>query len=1210
LAISALTALAATGAAYATGAITASMILTSLAVNFVLGVAVRALSPKPSVALSNRGYMTNAMGPAMDHQIIYGKVRVGGVRVYDDATGTSNNYLHRVIAFAGHEIQSFDKIYINDSYVNFSDIDANGNVSTVTDADGNSSTRYNGKMRINFHLGSPTQSADSDLVSESTKWTSAHKLSGIAYMYVRMDFDADVYPNGIPVFTAEIKGKKVYDPRNSSTAWSDNPALCLRDYLTSSYGLGEAVANIDDTLVISAANICDQTASSVTRYTSNGAFTTGSTPHDTINAILTSMGGSLWYAQGKWRVKPAYWTTPVMSLNEDDLRSSISLATRHSRRDNFNTIKGTFRGAESDWQVTDYPEVVNKTDAGSFVTGAAYSITSVGTTDFTTVGASANTVGVVFVATGAGSGSGYADANLGEDNGQVSVADIDLPFTDTSIEGRRHARIALERNRQQLTVSASFGLRTLELQVGDNIRLTNSRFGWTNKEFEVVSWNFGLVDDMDLQVNMTLRETAEAIFNEVDDGAVYQRDNTNLPSPFTTAIPQSFAAAATTFNNQDGTTVPEITFTWTVANSSLVDHYEFQWKFSTDSTYNSVLLKDPKFILSPAESAKAYDSRVRSVNALGVNSQFISSASPISTTNDGTIPNAPTSLTVSGGYAATTVEWTAPTANTNGTALKDLFQYEIYRGTSTNPTTLVGRVAGTTFSDIGLSNSTTYYYRVKALDFTGNSSAFSSNGNGTTNAALTNGTNAKLLTLSATDQVFTFDASNAANPSSQTITISAATQSTTGTISFSSSPSVTLGGSGSSRTLSVANFGSNNAVTITASVDGVSDVFTIHRLKEGGEGAGALTLILSNENHTFAADVNGNVSSYSNSGTTIKLFEGTTAIAYDGTGSQNGTFTVSFSKSNIDQGTFSTVGNYFSAGNASNMTADNASIIWTITGKRSDGTAISLTKTQSFSKSRTGATGQSTTGARGAGRWNIQVSNLPNSSASANSTFVSAIGAPVAKDQAWFYQGTEANPTAQGVWIYNGTVWNEQDEVIDGNLIVSGTLTVTNAEIENLAVNRIKIASASVSDLRSAVGGIANLTNGSTYANMHSLTIPVISGIPIYISAGLLYREDLSNGIANDGSQIFIVRLRLVPTGSHSWVNQQIREVSYTRNGYFKNGPNYAILEDILTPTYTGNVTINLQNQSFEQLSGGTGAITSRNIYRYRSYFYIQSVVK
>jgi hypothetical protein len=436
----------------------AGYMLASLATNALLG----ALSPKPKSSSTPTGYQTNVSGTALDHQIVYGEVKVGGVILYDETTGSDNKFLHRIVGVAGHEIQSFERIYINDEYIDVSNIPASGNVPLVYSSDGSTSNRYSGKITINFHLGSPTQAADSDLVAASSKWTTSHKLSGIAYMYIKMEYDQDAFPNGIPVFTAVVKGKKGKDPRTGNTVWSDNPALCLRDYLTTqSYGLGEEEDNVDDALVIAAANKCDatDTVAGTPWYTCNGSFTTGTTPYDTITALLTSMGGSMWYAQGKWRMKPAYWTAPVMDLNEDDFRSSVGVSTRHSRRDNFNTIKGTFRGEESNWMVTDYPQV---TDAA-----------------FITV-----------------------------DGGKEAVADVNLAFTDNSIEARRLARIALEGNRQQLSVSASFGLRTLGLQVGDNVRITNSRFGWVNKYFTVISWSFGLTDDLDLQVQMQLRETA------------------------------------------------------------------------------------------------------------------------------------------------------------------------------------------------------------------------------------------------------------------------------------------------------------------------------------------------------------------------------------------------------------------------------------------------------------------------------------------------------------------------------------------------------------------------------------------------------------------------------------------------------------------------------------------------------------------------------
>ncbi len=666
MAVSAIAALAST-VSYTAAAGFAFAGWSTFALNFALGAALKALSPKPSISGANRGYQVNTRGSALDHQIIYGEVRVGGAIVYDEATGTDNKYLHRIIAVAGHEINSFEDIYINDEIAT---IDGSGNVT--------SPSQYNGKIRINTHLGSPDQVADADLVAESAKWTSAHRLRGIAYVYVRMEFDADAFPNGVPTFTAKVKGKKVYNPATDTTAWSDNPALCLRDYLISNYGLAEEVGNIDDDLVNTAVSVCNETSTQegTTRYTCNGAFTTDLTPYDVINNLLTSMGGSLWYAQGKWRMKPAYWTAPVLDLNEDDLRSSIGVATRHSRRDNFNVVKGTFRGEESNWQTTDYPQV----DSPAF---------------------------------------------LAADNGQESVADVDLPFTDNSVEARRIARIALERNRQQLTVTAAFGLKTMQVQVGDNIRLTNSRFGWTNKEFEVLSWNFGLTDGLDLQVNMTLRETAESVFDEVDDGVVYERDNTNLPNPFEGLAIANLAVNGGGKTQSDGTFISSAILTWDAVDSAFISHYEVEWKPLADSNYASTTTVGNSIELSPIIDAVEYVFRVRAITLLGNGGPIASITYTVG--GDTTAPNAPTNLSAEAGYKYITVSFDLPTAS-------DFNRVEVYEGTSTNfgGAVSIGFTSGNAFVRTGLGNAQTRYYWVRSQDHSGNNSAFVGPVNATT----------------------------------------------------------------------------------------------------------------------------------------------------------------------------------------------------------------------------------------------------------------------------------------------------------------------------------------------------------------------------------------------------------------------------------------------------------------------------------------------
>lgn len=88
------------------------------------------------------------------------------------------------------------------------------------------------------------------------------------------------------------------------------------------------------------------------------------------------------------------------------------------------------------------------------------------------------------------------------------------------------------------------------------------------------------------------------------------------------------------------------------------------------------------------------------------------------------------------------------------------------------------------------------------------------------------------LQLTASAQAFTYTDS-VANPSSQTITLTAALQNLTGTPSWTTTPSVTLGGATTdlTRTLTDVNFGTNRQVTIQVTVAGVTDRITIVRLE-------------------------------------------------------------------------------------------------------------------------------------------------------------------------------------------------------------------------------------------------------------------------------------------------------------------------------------------------------------------------------------------
>lgn len=127
------------------------------------------------------------------------------------------------------------------------------------------------------------------------------------------------------------------------------------------------------------------------------------------------------------------------------------------------------------------------------------------------------------------------------------------------------------------------------------------------------------------------------------------------------------------------------------------------------------------------------------------------------------------------------------------------------------------------------------------------------------------------------------------------------------------------------------------------------------------EGAKAISVVLSSEAHVFPANTDGSVSSYANSGTEIRVYEGAGLLQYDGVGTSNGTWKVQPTGTNISVGDISDSGAYATAAQHSGVASgvDTSSITYTITGKNSQGAVFSLVKTQTFSKSKTGVTGPS-----------------------------------------------------------------------------------------------------------------------------------------------------------------------------------------------------------------------------------------------------------
>ncbi len=538
-----------------------------VATSLVTSWALKALSPKPPELssfggdTSSRGILVNQKDPLSVHDFVYGQVRKGGAITYYETTGADNKFLHQIIVLAGHELQEIGDIYLNDEVVT---IDGSGFVT---------SSPWNSKIRINKHLGTDSQAADADLLAESNQIDANFRGRGIAYLYVRYEYDQDAFPNGLPLVTAVVKGKKVFDPRTSTTAYSNNAALCVRDFITSAYGLSDD--QVDDTVFSAAANICDENVSltgggTEKKYTINGITRADINYGDVLTDMMTACAGSLFWGAGLWKLTVGDYIAPTKTLTLDDLRSPITLATRVNLRDQFNIVKGTFNDASARWIVTDYPQVRGAT----FVT---------------------------------------------EDGGQETELDLPLKFTTSSATAQRLAKLTLYRGREQMTFTADFGLNAFDVEVGEIIALTNPRYGWTEKEFEVVGWSFGAGEAGALTVSLTLRETSEAAFDWNAEETALIQNNTNLPSPFTAASVGLSVGTELRVANQKvvGALLIDVT-----SASPFADRFEVQYKRSADATYTMAGQAAGNRFEAIGVSDGLYDIRARAVSVLGVRGPF------------------------------------------------------------------------------------------------------------------------------------------------------------------------------------------------------------------------------------------------------------------------------------------------------------------------------------------------------------------------------------------------------------------------------------------------------------------------------------------------------------------------------------------------------------------------------------------------------------
>lgn len=466
--------------------------------------------------------------------------------------------------------------------------------------------------------GTPYDGDAGNLVHNNTNpWTANCSLVGMTAVFLRLHYNDEVFANGLPQISFLVRGKNdIFDPRTSTSGYSENAALCTADHLANkkwgfkaNYG-----TDIPSAPLIAAANICDEavplaTGGTEPRYTCNGGFQLTMKRGEILHNMLTSCAGRITYVGGQFVIWPAHWAgvstiigvggtpslaTEILSLSTGGprWRPTVSISNR------YNGVKGTYISPSNGWMAADFPRYAQDTYHG-YTWGA----------------------GPTF------------DANLDYDGGDRRWLDIQLPFTNSAATAQRIAKIELLRRLNMGTGSFMLNMTGYQLAPLDVISMDFPYFGWSAKTLEIQAFRF----KMDRQSGHSGQDVT-LLGTEIDvqetDSSIYAWviGEELSPDGFQQAIsPDTRNPAPPTNVRVTGDHERNVILSWTAPADSYVingGHLEPQYQLlaTPPGIWISLGKIDPKITSIPIPGLTAgqqFTVRIRSVNAAGIPSAWV-----------------------------------------------------------------------------------------------------------------------------------------------------------------------------------------------------------------------------------------------------------------------------------------------------------------------------------------------------------------------------------------------------------------------------------------------------------------------------------------------------------------------------------------------------------------------------------------------------------
>jgi hypothetical protein len=568
------------------------------AVNLVSNIATKFISwliPIPKIpdfdlpeSEQAQGILLNKSSNNAQIPIVYGRRQVGITRVFVETSGTDNQYLYMAGVLCEGEIESIDQIYVDEKEVTWASALTHGSVVEVGSGDANFYKNSTSHIQVQAFLGLDNQ-VSSSILSTSTNWGANHRLRGVAYLALRFKWNQDIFGQ-IPQVKVTLKGRKVYDPRTTTTAYSSNPALCLLDYLRNNrYGKGLPNSAFEANFQ-SFQDSADECETQVTPYSggtdinvfdTNAVLDSSQKVIDNVKKLLNPMRALFSYTQGSYILKIESTGTATYTITSDNVIGGIKVIGEN-KNNKYNRVIGTFVNPDKQYQE----------DTVSFPPADDSALP-------------------------------LADQHatmLSADNGTLLEGNFSFPCVTSPYQAEDLCEIILRRSRNALGIQVRVTSEFLDIIVGDIVNVTYSTAGFSAKPFRVI----GIEINYDLTVNLELIEYQDNFYTWTSKAQAPTIADTNLPNPNVIQPPASVTLSDQLIAYNDGTVIVALDIAIGASPDSFVDYYQVEYKKQSETDYqiHGQGTGLNQRVLNVIDQ-EVYDVRVKAVNSIGASSTYV-----------------------------------------------------------------------------------------------------------------------------------------------------------------------------------------------------------------------------------------------------------------------------------------------------------------------------------------------------------------------------------------------------------------------------------------------------------------------------------------------------------------------------------------------------------------------------------------------------------